>query len=109
MTVAVTRTKAEQALTESFEAVAGALPGNAAVREARRRAIGTFAALGLPHRRIEEWKYTDLRALLREAFAPSVARAAPVDRRALDAALGPAFADLDAIRIVFVDGVFAPP
>ena len=108
MTVAVTRTKAEQGLTESFEAVAGALPGSGVVREARRRAIGTFAALGLPHRRIEEWKYTDLRALLKEAFAPAVDRAAPVDRRALDAALGPAFADLDAIRIVFVDGAFAP-
>ena len=26
-----------------------------------------FDALGLPHRRIEEWKYTDLRALMREA------------------------------------------
>jgi Fe-S cluster assembly protein SufD len=108
MTVAVPRTKAEQALTESFEAVAGALPGSGVVREARRRAIGTFAALGLPHRRIEEWKYTDLRALLKEAFPPSVARPAPVDPQALDAALGPAFADLDAIRIVFVDGALAP-
>jgi Fe-S cluster assembly protein SufD len=108
MTVAVTRTKAEQALTESFEAVAGALPGSAAVHEARRRAIGTFAALGLPHRRIEEWKYTDLRALLKEAYAPAVARAVTPDQRALDAALGPALADLDAIRIVFVDGAFAP-
>jgi Fe-S cluster assembly protein SufD len=108
MTVAVARTKVEQALTESFEAVAGALPGSGFVREARRRAIGTFAALGLPHRRIEEWKYTDLRALLKEAFAPSIARTTTVNQRALDAALAPAFADLDAIRIVFVDGAFAP-
>jgi len=110
MTMAVTRTKAEQALTESFEAAAGALPGNAAVREARRRAIGIFAALGLPHRRIEEWKYTDLRALLKEAFAPALGGAVAVDQRALDAALGaalgPALADLDAVRLVFVDGAF---
>jgi len=108
MTVAVTRSKAEQALTESFEAVAGALPGRNAVREARRRAIGTFAALGLPHRRIEEWKYTDLRALLKEAFPPAIGRAAGVDQRALDAALGPVLAGLEAVRIVFVDGAFAP-
>ena len=32
-----------------------------AVPDARKAAIGAFAALGLPHRRIEEWKYTDLR------------------------------------------------
>jgi Fe-S cluster assembly protein SufD len=108
MTVAVTRTRAEQALTESFEAVAGRLPGRAAVREARRRAIGTFAALGLPHRRIEEWKYTDLRALLKEAYAPTAGRPAAADQRALDAALGPALASLDAVRIVFLDGAFAP-
>ncbi len=95
-------------MTESFEAVAGALPGSAAVRETRRRAIGTFAALGLPHRRIEAWKYTDLRTLMKEAYAPALARAAAVDQRALDAALGPALAGLDAIRIVFVDGAFAP-
>jgi Fe-S cluster assembly protein SufD len=108
MTVAVTRTRAEQALTESFEAVAGTLPGSATVRDARRRAIGTFAALGLPHRRIEEWKYTDLRALLKEAYAPAVGRPAEVDQRALDAALGPRLAGLDAIRVVFVDGAFCP-
>jgi Fe-S cluster assembly protein SufD len=107
MTVAVTRSRAEQALTESFEAAAGRLPGSAAVREARRRAIGTFAALGLPHRRVEEWKYTDLRALLKEAYAPAVGRPAAVDQHALDAALGP-LADLDAVRLVFVDGAFAP-
>ncbi len=108
MTVALTRTKAEQAFTEMFEAVAARLPGLAPVAQARRRAIGTFAALGLPHRRIEEWKYTDLRAMLKEAFAPSVDPAVAVDGRALDAALGPGLAGLDAVRVVFVNGAFAP-
>ena len=61
MTVAVTRTKAEQAYSESFEAVAAKLPGGRAVADARKAAIGAFAGLGFPHRRIEEWKYTDLR------------------------------------------------
>ena len=51
MTVAVTRTKAEQAYSETFEAVAAKLPGNRAVAEARKAAIGAFAGLGLPHRR----------------------------------------------------------
>ena len=76
MTVALTRTKVEQALSHSFEAVAAKLPGGRAVAEARKAAIGAFAALGLPHRRIEEWKYTDLRSALKEALPPAVGGAA---------------------------------
>ena len=72
MTVAATKTKAEQALSRNFEAVAAKLPGGRAVAEARKAAIGAFAALGLPHRRIEEWKYTDLRVALKEALPPAV-------------------------------------
>jgi Fe-S cluster assembly protein SufD len=78
------------------------------VAEARKTAIGAFAGLGLPHRRIEEWKYTDLRAALKEAFSPSLGPGAQVDARALEQALGPGLAGLDAVRLVFVDGAFAP-
>ncbi|MCL4764762.1 MAG: Fe-S cluster assembly protein SufD [Hyphomicrobiaceae bacterium] len=105
MNVGLMKTKAEAAITESFEAVSRQLPGGAAVREERRNAIGTFAALGLPHRRIEEWKYTDLRALLKEAFAPAVRGAAAPSEAELQAALGP-LAGLDAYRVVVVDGAF---
>jgi Fe-S cluster assembly protein SufD len=108
MTVAVARTKAEQTYSEMFEAAAGKLPGGRAIADARKAAIGAFAGLGLPHRRIEEWKYTDLRAALREAFSPSLGSGAQVDERALEAALGPALASLDAVRLVFLDGAFAP-
>src|SRR5262245_26129516 len=108
MTVAVTRTKAEQAYSGMFEAVAARLPGGRAVAEARKAAIGACAGLGLPHRRIEEWKYTDLRAMLKEAFSPSLGRGAQVDERALEGRLGSALAGLDAVRLVFLDGAFAP-
>jgi Fe-S cluster assembly protein SufD len=107
MTVTVTRTKAEQAYTEIFEAVAAKLPGGRVVADARKAAIGAFAGLGLPHRRIEEWKYTDLRSMVKEAFAPALKRAPDVDQRALERALGP-LAALDAVRLVFVDGAYAP-
>jgi Fe-S cluster assembly protein SufD len=107
MNVAVMKTKAEQALTEGFAAVIDKLPGNPAVSELRKRAIGTFAGLGLPHRRLEEWKYTDLRTALREAYAPSIADGAAATARDLDAALGP-LASLDAHRVVFINGVFRP-
>jgi Fe-S cluster assembly protein SufD len=105
MTVALTRTKAEQAFSEHFEAVAAKLPGGRAVAEMRKAAIGAFAGLGLPHRRIEEWKYTDLRAALREAAMPAVADATPVTAAELDAALD-GLATLDAYRVVFVNGVY---
>ena len=61
MTLHITKTKAEQQLAVQFEAVAAKLPGVGWMRDARRRSFGQFIALGLPHRRIEAWKYTDLR------------------------------------------------
>jgi Fe-S cluster assembly protein SufD len=103
MTVAVSRTKAEQALTQQFEAVAGRLPGDAAIGEARKAAIGAFAALGLPHRRIEAWKYTDLRNAIKEALPPALAADASASRQEIDTALE-GLAALDAYRVVFVDG-----
>ncbi len=104
MTVAVTRTKAEQGLTQNFEAVAARLPGGGAVAAARRAAIGAFAALGLPHRRLEAWKYTDLRSALKEALPAAIGEArAPLARAKLDAALEE-LADVEAHRMVFVDG-----
>lgn len=106
MNVAVLKTKAEQALVERFETAKAALPGGAWVHELRNRAIGSFAALGLPHKRIEEWKYTDVRERLRDVPPLAVAATVSVDRRALEAGLG-RLAGLTAYRIVFVDGKFA--
>ena len=107
MTVALTRTKVEQALSHSFEAVAAKLPGGRAVAQARKAAIGAFAALGLPHRRIEQWKYTDLRSALKDALAPAVGDTARASHAEIDAALEE-LATLDAYRMVFVDGQHAP-
>ncbi len=106
MTIALMKTKAEQALTESFESVADELPGGAAVRQARRNAIGTFSSLGLPHRRVEEWKYTDLRNLMKEALPPAPAPS-KVTIAELIVALGP-LAHVDAYRITFVNGLCRP-
>ena len=52
-----------------FAARSTRLPGGARVRaRARRRRSTLFRRAGLPHRRVEEWKYTDLRALMRKAL-----------------------------------------
>jgi len=63
--VRASKTPAEQALSDAYAAVRGKLPG--AVAALRDDAFHRFDARGLPHRRVEEWKYTDLRALMREA------------------------------------------
>jgi Fe-S cluster assembly protein SufD len=105
MTVALTRTKAEQAFPELFEAVAAKLPGGAAVDEARKAAIGAFVGLGLPHRRLEEWKYTDLRAAVKDVRPLALGDATPVSRQQVDAALE-SLAELDAHRLTFVNGTY---
>ncbi len=89
----------------AFDHAAGELPGAGWVAELRRDSIGKFARVGLPHRRIEEWKYTDLRERFRDV--PAVATGhAKVSPEAVEAALGP-LAGLRADRIVLIDGIVA--
>jgi Fe-S cluster assembly protein SufD len=61
------KTPAEQALNAAYAAARSKLPGKGAIADLREAAFQRFEAAGLPHRRVEEWKYTDLRALMREA------------------------------------------
>ena len=100
------KTAAETALAESFAAVRDRLPGKAAVADLRAQAFRLFSAEGLPHRRVEEWKYTDLRALMRDAKPLAGVPDAAAKARAKSA--GAMLASIEARRIVFVDGVFAP-
>ena len=78
MTVAKMKTKVEQELAEQFTTVSGNLPGDASVQGARKAAIETFDTQGLPHRRIEEWKYTDLRNIVQNALPLKVGDATEV-------------------------------
>jgi Fe-S cluster assembly protein SufD len=96
------KTDAEGVLSAHFAAAKGALPGAGAVAALREEAFGRFERAGLPSRRVEEWKYTDLRALMREA--PPLASPPDAAAKARAAGAGAALADLDARRIVFVDG-----
>jgi len=103
MTVQMLTTKAEQAILKTFEDNAAHLPGGKSVAELRRAAIGTFASKGLPSRRVEEFKYTDLKANLREAFPLVTGGASGADtaQGALGSHFGPEFA---ANAVAFVDG-----
>ncbi len=100
-------TAAEQRFLDLYASVSSKLPGagSVSVRASRDAALEQFARLGVPHRRVEEWKYTDLRALM-----PEVHPLSGLDSHApdisLEAAAGAALAHLDAYRAVFVDGRF---
>jgi Fe-S cluster assembly protein SufD len=106
MTVQIAKTKAETGFLDSFGRIAGSLPGTPAVRALREAAIGRFATLGLPHRRIEEWKYTDLRAMLKDALPPARLDKDAFREETLAQVLGEELAQLDCIQLVFVDGEF---
>src|SRR5713226_8029850 len=100
------KTAAETALAETFAVARRALPGAASVAALREDAFRRFETDGLPHRRIEDWKYTDLRALMREARPLAGAPDAAAKARAASAAA--ALASIEARRLLFVDGAFVP-
>ena len=101
---AAVKTAAEQQLAASWQQAKSRLPGPLLLRAT---AFERFAAAGLPHRRVEEWKYTDLRALMRDAKPLAGAPDAEAKARARTA--GEALASsIEARRIVFVDGAFMP-
>ncbi len=95
---------AEAALLRSFDQGI-AQESDARLRGLREQAIAAFARTGLPHRRVEEWKYTDLRAKMRETFAP--APRAEASEAELQRAIGH-FGALDAHVVVFVNGCHQP-
>jgi len=100
------KTSAELALADAYAAAKPRLPGGGPVGVLREAAFKSFDAAGLPHRRIEDWKYTDLRAAMRDAKP----LAGPPDAAAIATArqAGALVGDIDARRIVFVDGAFVP-
>lgn len=98
------KSEAEKALAATWAKTKDALPGKGSVAARREAAFEAFAAAGLPNRRVEEWKYTDLRNLMREAkpLAPPVGAAGLV--RAQGA--GRVFAAVGVRRLVLIDGQF---
>jgi Fe-S cluster assembly protein SufD len=100
------KTAAEVKLADAFAAAHGRLPGGATIAEQRVAAFRRFEDQGLPHRRVEEWKYTDLRALMREARP--LARVPDEETKLHARKAGEMLAGLEARRVVFVDGSFVP-
>ena len=104
MNVALAKT--DTVLSDALSLAGDRLAGAGKVAEQRRLAFDAYARIGLPHRRIEEWKYTDLRASMREVLPLAAAPdAAAISRAAVALKLHA----IDGVRrLVLVDGVFAP-
>src|SRR5262245_58244291 len=99
----IIKTDAEEQIEAAWQAAKDRLPGPPSLRAA---AYERFASSGLPHRRVEEWKYTDLRALMRDAkpLASPPGKEAKTRARAA----GKVLADVESRRLTFVDGAFVP-
>jgi Fe-S cluster assembly protein SufD len=106
MNVVVAKTETGRAMSDAFAIAHDRLPGTGPVADQRRQAFDAYERAGLPHRRIEEWKYTDLRVLMREVLPIAPEPDAAALERA-DAVLK--LHAIDGVRrLVLVDGVFAP-
>jgi Fe-S cluster assembly protein SufD len=97
MNIAVQKTPAEAAYLGAGTLVAE--------DPARREAFDRFIASGLPHRRMEDWRWTDLRQLIRDPYPPALA--APATALSPEqVSQTPFLSDIRA-RLVLVDGSFA--
>lgn len=94
------RTGAETGLSALFEAGRKSFATEEAI--GREEAFRFFEATGLPSRRVEAFKYTDLRAAITDAAPPAEGPSAEAARKAVAAAKG--FAAIEAARLTFVNG-----
>lgn len=98
------RTQAEIGLVDVYTTSRQSLPGGSDISAVRAAAFNHFVLAGLPHPRVEAWKYTDLRRLMRDAKPLAARPDSAAKARARDA--GDLFATLGFRRLVIVDGSF---
>ena len=106
MNLVLAKTDTGRPLSDIFAVARERLPGAGKVADTRQQAFEAYERAGLPHRRIEDWKYTDLRTLMREVLPLAPLLDAAALKRA-GAALK--LHGIDGVRrLVLVDGVFVP-
>jgi Fe-S cluster assembly protein SufD len=106
MNLVLAKTDTGRAVDNVFTIARGRLPGTGPVADVRAKAFAAYERVGLPHRRIEEWKYTDLRALVRDVLPLAPQPNASALARA-KAALAQEAVEGGA-KLVLVDGIFVP-
>jgi Fe-S cluster assembly protein SufD len=104
MNTPVQRSAAETAYTDAFDAAESVLPRAEWFQPVRSAARQHVTASGLPHRRMESWRWTDLRTLIDGEFPPRL----EIGEATASPALGNAFGACERHLAVFVDGRFEP-
>lgn len=97
----------ENHYTDSFASVRGTLPGAGLpwLDALRGKAMEHYAVTGLPTTRVEEWKYTNVRAIARHTFQTSPETCTGLMEDDLGEAL---MEDLGAHRFTFLNGRYSP-
>ena len=87
---------------DDFAANRAGLPGaGLAWLDARRaKAMEAFASVGVPHRRVESWKYSDLASALEAKLEPAAPLRGPIDADLL----ADPFAGVPGKRLLLIDG-----
>ncbi len=86
-----------QPFTDFFEAS----PKGASLNALREQSFAAYRDLGLPNKRREEWKYTDLTFIGKKSFSKPAPFEGGIDGSS-------AFSDIDAYTFVFVNGFYRP-
>jgi Fe-S cluster assembly protein SufD len=107
-TLTATTTRPEDRFLHAFEAYAGEVLNGTSEHLAalRRKAIERFGVLGFPGRKSEAWKYTPIAKALQHPYRIDPMPAVPALTE--QALAGYAIPELDAYRVVLVNGRFVP-
>ncbi len=92
-----------QSLENRFAETLETLPGSAAVRSAREKAMSHFSKVGFPTRKLENWRYTDMGLLATSDFDP--ARTVPDTTLIESTQASLSSLSLSDEAIVFIDGI----
>ena len=102
MNIEILRTPAEKVYANTYADLDNLPDG---FDDIRQLAADSIAKSGLPHRRVEEWKWTDLRRIVDQAYPPAIGgsvAAATVDELVARSPFG----EIASSRLVFVNGQF---
>ena len=104
MTFSVVKTPSDEALEGLLKQTHESLPGGDAFAALRAAAAAHFYDQGLPNRRVEEWKYSDLK----RAMPTDLALAGPVEEALIAERLNATriLADVARVRLVLVNGMY---
>jgi Fe-S cluster assembly protein SufD len=93
-----------QELTDRLRQNLSRLPGSAAVQAAREAAMNAFSGAGFPSRKLEDWRYTDLRALSEASFDLLPTRPDDASPDAYARLIATAGLKTGSLWLLFVDG-----